>query len=257
MTDSSKVGQFVWYELMTTDPKGAIAFYSDVVGWKTQPWENGDYTMWIGGDGALGGVSALPERMKKAGTPAHWTSNVLVADVDATAAKARKLDARILVEPSDIPKVGRFAVLADPQGATISVFAWATPMSAQDTSKPGAFCWNELATTDRDGAFHFYSTLFGWQKSREFDMGPMGKYLIYGAGGKDLGGIFTKGKDGPPVPAWVYYIEIAGLDAAVARAKAKGAKVLNGPMEVPGGARVAHLADPQGVAIALHESKKT
>jgi predicted enzyme related to lactoylglutathione lyase len=241
---------------MTPDPKAAIAFYTDVVGWKTQAWEGSDYTMWIASDGPLGGVSGMPERASKAGIPPHWTSNVLVADVDATVAKARKMDAKVLVEPSDIPKVGRFAVIADPQGASISVFAWTTPMPSHDGSKAGNFCWNELATTNHESAFQFYSALFGWQKSREFDMGPHGKYLIYGAGGVDLGGMFTKGKDTPKPPSWLYYVEVMGLDAAVGRAKAKGAKILNGPMEVPGGARIAQLADPQGVPFALHEAKK-
>ena len=115
---------------------------------------------------------------------------------------------------------------------------------------------NELATTNHESALQFYSALFGWNKSREFDMGPQGKYLIYGAGGVDLGGMFTKGKDTPKPPSWLYYVEVMGLDAAVGRAKAKGAKILNGPMEVPGGARIAQLADPQGVPFALHEAKK-
>jgi predicted enzyme related to lactoylglutathione lyase len=258
MADSSDIGRFVWHELMTTDPQGAIAFYTDVVGWKTQAWEGGDYTMWVGSDGRpLGGVSALPERVKKVGGPPSWTSNVLVGDVDATVATARKLDGKVHVEPTDIPTVGRFAVLGDPQGATISVFKWASPMPAPDPSKPGQFSWAELSAANHETALPFYTALFGWQKLREFDMGPMGKYVIFGLGGKDLGGMLTKGKDGPPTPFWKYYIEVAGIDAAAERAKAKGGKVLVGPMDVPGGARVAHLRDPQGVAITLHENKKS
>ena len=85
-------------------------------------------------------------------------------------------------------------------------------------------------------------------------MGAMGKYLIYGLGGTELGGMFTKTKEMPMPPMWFYYIEIADLDAAIERAKAKGGRVLNGPMEVPGGARIAQLTDPQGAAFALHEN---
>ncbi|HEY8089790.1 MAG TPA: VOC family protein, partial [Polyangiaceae bacterium] len=89
------------------------------------------------------------------------------------------------------------------------------------------------------------------------DMGPMGKYLIYANAGGDLGGMFTRPKDKLPHPHWFYYVQVDDLDAAVARAKDGGAKLVNGPMEVPGGARVAQLDDPQGAAFALHESAKT
>jgi predicted enzyme related to lactoylglutathione lyase len=254
MTESNK-GRIVWHELLTSDPKAAMAFYTHVVGWTTQPWEN-DYTMWVGSQGPLGGTMALPEPAKKMGAPPHWTSHVEVVDVDATVAEVKKLGGRIYVEPQDVPKVGRFAVIGDPQGASISIMSAASPMTPHDSTKPGEFCWAELMTTNHEAAFRFYSDLFGWEKLSDFDMGAMGKYLLWGKGGKQLGGMFTKSKDMPMPAAWLYYIQVADLDAAVERAKSKGAKLLNGPMEVPGGARIAQLMDPQGAAFALHEEPK-
>ncbi len=251
------LSRFVWHELLTTDPKAAVAFYGEVVGWKTQAWENGQYTMWVGSQGPLGGTMDLPEPARKMGAPPHWTSNVAVKDVDATVAQARERGGRVYVEPNDIPNVGRFAVIADPQGASISVFKPAQAMDLHDATKPGEFCWGELATTDHEAAFRFYSELFGWKKLGDFDMGPRGKYLIYGVGEVRLGGMFTKGKEMPMPAAWLYYTQVADLDAAVARAKARGAKLLNGPMEVPGGARIAQFTDPQGAFFALHEEAKT
>jgi len=250
------VGRFVWHDLLTTDPKAALSFYEDVVGWKTQPWESGEYTMWVGGEGPLGGTMKLPDEARKMGAPPHWTSNVAVADVDASVAQVRKLGGRVYVEPNDIPKVGRFAVIADPQGATINLFKPSGPMGLHDATKPGEFCWSELVTTEHEGAFRFYSELFGWQRLSDYDMGPMGKYLVYGTGGKQLGGMMTKSKDMPMPPSWAYYIQVTDLDAAVSRAKGKSAKLLNGPMDVPGGARIAQLADPQGAMFALHEEPK-
>jgi predicted enzyme related to lactoylglutathione lyase len=129
-------------------------------------------------------------------------------------------------------------------------------MNARDTTTPGEFTWSELLATEHESAFGFYSALFGWKKQRDFDMGPMGKYLIFGTGDRDLGGMFTKPKDMPAPPHWVYYVQVADLDASIARAKAQGAKLVNGPMDVPGGARVAQLDDPQGGGFALHESPK-
>jgi predicted enzyme related to lactoylglutathione lyase len=251
---------FVWYELLTTDPKAAMAFYSHVIGWTTQPYADlGGYTMWLSGQGPLGGVTMPPEPAEKMGAPSHWTAHVYVDDVDATVAKVRSLDGRVSVEPTDIPTIGRFAVVADPLGASINVFKPLPPQSGQgptphDVTKPGEFCWAELMTTDHELAFRFYSALFGWEKISDFDMGPGGKYLIYGLGGKQLGGMFTKGPAMASAPnAFLYYVQVSDLDAAVDRAKAKGGKVLNGPMGVPGGARIAQMMDPQGCAFALHE----
>ncbi len=254
MTDSN-VGRFVWYDLLTTDPDAAVPFYEHVVGWKTQPWENG-YTMFVGGQGPLGGTARLPEQAEQMGAPPHWASNVGVADVDATAAKVKQLGGRIFKEPTDYPKVGRLAVIGDPQGAPIHIFTPSQPMVLHDSSQSGEFVWSELLTTDHEAAFRFYSAIFGWQKLRDHDMGAMGKYLIYGTAGKELGGMFTKSKDMPMPPLWSYYVQIADLDAAIERAKSKGARLLNGPMEVPGGARIAQLSDPQGAAFALHEAPK-
>jgi predicted enzyme related to lactoylglutathione lyase len=256
MTDTN-TGRFVWYELMTTDPSAAIAFYTHVIGWKTQPFDDvggTPYTMWVGSHGPLGGALKLPEEAAKMGAPPHWMAHVEVGDVDATVAKARKLDARVHVEPRDIPKVGRFAVIADPQGPSLSVFKPAAVMAAHDTSKAGEFTWNELLTTDHEAAFRFYSELFGWQRLSDFDMGPMGKYLIYGQGDQRYGGMFSKTKDMPAPPSWLHYVHVDDLDAALERAKEKGARVLNGPMEVPGGERIVQLLDPQGAAFALHGS---
>jgi hypothetical protein len=130
-------------------------------------------------------------------------------------------------------------------------------MAEHDTEKHGAFCWNELLTTDQKAAFGFYHELFGWEHLSDFDMGAMGSYLLYGRKGKQLGGMMNKPKEMPGPPAFMFYIEVDDLDGALARAKKMGAKVMNGPMPVPGGAHIAQLMDPQGVAFALHQRATT
>ena len=132
-------------------------------------------------------------------------------------------------------------------------------MKPHDVTKPGSSVGRRLMTNDiHEAAFRFFSALFGWEKLSELDMGPGGKYLIFGLGEKRLGGMFSKGKNVPATQpnAFLYYQQVADLDAATARATAKGARILNGPMEVPGGARIAQMMDPQGVAFALHEEAK-
>ena len=194
----SNAGRFVWYELMTTDTAAATAFYKDVVGWTTQVFGEGGasnmppYTMWVASQGPLGGVFPLPDKAKAMGAPPHWMAHVEVANVDETVARAKGLGAQVYVEPNDIPTVGRFAVIADPQGASISVFKPASAMAPHDTMKAGEFNWNELVTTDHKAALAFYSELFGWEKTSSFDMGAMGEYLMFGQKGKTYGGMMTK-----------------------------------------------------------------
>jgi hypothetical protein len=253
---ATNTGRFVWYELMTSDPKAAIAFYSEVVGWKTQPFPGSDYTMWVGGQGPLGGVMQLPEAAKQMGAPPHWMANVIVPDVDAAVAKVKEAGGRVYKEAEDIPTVGRFAVVADPQGASISLFTPSGTMGPHDDTKHGEFSWNELVTTDKASALTFYADIFGWQNLHEHDMGPMGTYVLFGLGDKQLGGMFNKTADMPMPPCWVYYIHVDDLEGAVARATSHGGKLMNGPMDVPGGSRVAQLMDPQGAVFALHAAGK-
>lgn len=254
---SANKGLFVWYEHLTRNPQAAIAFYSEVIGWKTQPFpEGGDYVMWVGSQGPLGGVMKLPEEAAKMGLPPHWMAHVEVEDVDATAALAKKRGGKVHKEPTDIPTVGRFAVLGDPQGAAISIFKPNAAMTLHDPAKEGEFCWNELLTSDSAAAFRFHSELFGWKILQEMDMGPMGTYRIFGVGEKRIGGMMTTPKGSPMPPAWLYYTSTDDLDAAIRRATQKGAKVINGPMDAPGGARFAQLTDPQGAVFALHQAPR-
>lgn len=247
-------GNFVWHELLTKDPKAAIAFYTEVVGWKTEPF-NDEYVMWVGSQGPLGGVMKLPEEAAKMGAPPHWMGHVQVENVDATTALVRKKGGKMYMDAEDIPNVGRFAVIGDPQGAAISVFKPANAMALHDVAKEGEFCWNELLTSDSGAAAEFYSNIFGWKIIQEMDMGPMGKYRIFGLGETGFGGMMTAPPGNAIPPTWIYYTETSNLDAATKRATQKGAKVVNGPMDVPGG-RIVQLTDPQGVFFALHQAAK-
>jgi len=248
-------GRFVWYEHITKDPKAAIAFYSDVIGWQTQPFgEGGDYTMWVGSQGPLGGVIGLPEQAAKMGAPPHWMGHVQVDNVDASAALVKELGGQIHHGPEDIPTVGRFAVIADRQGAFLSIFQPSGDlMKLHDASKPGEFCWSELVTSDSAAAFAFYAKLFGWKVIEDVNMGDLGNYRVFGLGDVRVGGMMTTPKGSKIPPLWGYYTQVSNLEVAIERATKRDAKVLNGPMEVPGGARIAQLLDPQGAVFALHQ----
>ncbi len=246
-------GRFVWHELMTTDVKAAKAFYTEVIGWKTEPFDSQGsepYEMWVSSQGPMGGVMRLPDEVQKQGVPPHWMGHVLVSNVDETVAKVKAKGGSVHLPPQDIPEVGRFSVIADPQGAAIAVFQPANEMDPKDTSQPGQVSWNELYADDAKAALTFYGDLFGWTIQQEMDMGEAGTYYIFGQGDKQYGGAMNR-SPGMPL-TWAYYVQVDDLDAAIERATSKGANKLFGPMEVPGGTRVAQLTDPQGAVFALH-----
>lgn len=250
----AREGHFVWYEHRTRDRDAAIDFYRHVAGWSAEPFpQGGDYVLWVGSQGPLGGVYALPDAVVAMGVGPHWMGNVLVADVDETVARARRLGAVVHQEPSDIATVGRHAMIGDRQGAAVSVFRPLAPMRAHDVSRDGEICWNELFTTDAPDALAFYSEIFGWSEIEELSLGAMGTYLVFGVEGTRLGGMMTM-KDAGPRPAWTPYVQTHDLAAATARATTRGARVLMGPHELPGGGLIAQLLDPQGAPFALHQA---
>jgi len=115
-------GSLAWTQLNAKDTAAAKKFYPALLGWKTQDDPmgagTGTYTTFLKADGMAGGMMAMPPGTP---APAHWLPYFSSADVDATAKKAASLGAQTFVPPTDIPNVGRFAVLADPQGATFAV----------------------------------------------------------------------------------------------------------------------------------------
>ena len=114
-------GALCWNELISTNLDVAAKFYADLFGWKLErsPMEGMEYTLAKLGDVQVGGMMAQPEEM--AGAPSMWNVYFAVTDCDATVAKTKGLGGKVVVPPMDIPSVGRFATLADPQGATFSI----------------------------------------------------------------------------------------------------------------------------------------
>jgi len=248
-------GRFVWHELLTTDPKAAGAFFSKIIGWKTQPWgTDGSYTLFVSGSRQLAGLMVLPEDAKKMGAPPNWLTYVGTTDVDETARLATSLGARVLKAPEDIPGAGRFAVLQDPQGATFGIYKSHQSPAADAAPVVGDFSWHELATTDAKAALGFYQRLFGWEETSAMDMGEMGVYQMFGQSkqGRTLGGLFNKPSQMPGPPAWLAYIKVPDARKTADAIKKAGAKIVNGPMEVPGGGWISVGIDPQGAVFALH-----
>lgn len=113
-------GIFSWRELVSKDPGASKDFYTKLLGWTSQDMEmpNGTYTMFMVGDRPVAGLVQLPAEKAEASTT--WIDYITVEDLDATVAKAEALGAKVCMPPAEVPGKGRFAGLADPQGAPIA-----------------------------------------------------------------------------------------------------------------------------------------
>ena len=158
--------------------------------------------------------------------------------------------------PADIPGVGRFAMVADPQGAVFYVMRGDSDQ-ASTAFKPtaeGHCAWNELVTSDQVAALDFYTSLFGWEKGDAMPMGEIGDYRFLNRGAGMIGAVMNR-PNAEMRPMWNYYVRVSGIDAAAERVRAHGGTVTLGPMEVPGGDWVINGIDPQGASFGLVGSK--
>ncbi|WP_163267978.1 VOC family protein [Chelativorans alearense] len=250
---------FFWYELMTSDMKAAEAFYTAVVGWRAEPWtEPGTppYTVMNAGDRGVAGIMDLPEEYRQSGGQPAWLGYIHADNADVATEGVKKAGGTVHRPPMDIPGVGRFSVVADPQGVTFMLLKPDGPdQPPVPAETPGHIGWHELYTTDWQKAFDFYSGQFGWTKGEAMDMGEMGVYQLFAAGGEPVGGMMNKPEQ-IPVPFWQFYFNVPAIDEAAERVKANGGQLLMGPMEVPGGGWIVQCLDPQGAAFALSAPKR-
>lgn len=255
----SDKGKMVWFDLMTTDTKAAKRFYGELIGWKTQVWKADEYEIWDAGDGQIGGLMPLDEQARKAGAPPNWMAYVAVDDVDASMKQATSLGAKSIVTPQDIPDVGRFAVILDPLGATVALFksqsgASGKPAMSNDLRH---ISWAELNTTDWKKAWSFYETMFGWKPTKAEEMGELGTYFMFGLDTKSsIGGMSNAATMMKAPPHWLYYIVVDDCDAAAGKVTKLGGKLLNGPMNIPDGGRIAQCMDPQGAMFGIHSERR-
>ncbi|TMJ95882.1 MAG: VOC family protein [Actinobacteria bacterium] len=241
-TVATTVGRFVWHEQVSSDPKQAQGFYTELFGWGTEVFKPGeiDYTMISTGGQSHGGFSKAME----GAPPPHWIGHVRVENVDETIEKAKSAGGKLAAGPFEMSEVGRIAIITDPQGAFISAYQ---PESDGPGSE-GVFVWDELGTTDVDGAQRFYGEVFGWSTT---DMGSeYGGYRIFQRGETRVAGLMALPDASMPA-GWQPYVAVDDPDGTTAKANELGGSTLMEPMDVPNVGRIAVLRDPQGAVFGI------
>src|SRR6516162_2075059 len=254
MVEQSAV--FAWYELLTTDLPAAQSFYGKVVGWDVQDASTSGfiYRLCSVGGTPVAGLMELPLEGRKKGATPRWVGYVAVEDVDGVVDQLKRLGGTVYVPPTD-SNIGRFAVVADPQTATLALvkgLKYGDP--DLEPGGLGRVCWHELFAADAKAAFEFYGGLLGWQKAEPMTT-LIESYQLFAAGEWTMGGMFNKIASAP-VPFWLYYFEVADLDLAMGRVRAEGGQITRGPIEVWGDISIVHCIDAQGAVFAL-QGKRT
>lgn len=240
-------GHFVWRELMTTDVAKARTFYGGLFGWTFDEMPMGETTYTMVGNGGknTGGIMSMHGMPK--GAPPHWLSYVSVKDVDASAAKAKAEGGQIAAGPNDIPDVGRFAVVGDPDGAYLAIFKSHRGDAPSGRPGLGAFCWETLSTNNIDRARSFYRAVVGWTMGA----GP-GDVQVFSAGDAQVADV-QMARSAPP--SWTTYVVVQKIEDANARVAKLGGKVVMPLVEVPEVGRISLIADPTGAHLGLFEPK--
>jgi predicted enzyme related to lactoylglutathione lyase len=250
-------GRFVWYELITTDITAAKDFYREVVGWTAHDASSPNlaYTFFASGSASVGGLMDLPAEARKMGATPRWMGYVAVTSADATADRIKRLGGAVYVPPTD-SNIGRVSVVADPQAATFGLIEGLklVPSQAAKPGEPEQVGWHELLADNWEKVFSFYGDTFGWRKAYA-ETGPTETYQLFAADGQTIGGMFNK-RPIEPVPYWLNYFNTDDLDAAADRVKRAGGRIMEGPLEVPGGNWIARCRDCQGAAFALEGKRR-
>lgn len=254
---------FIWYELVTNDVDKAVEFYKKVVGWDVRDsGMPGMKYMLFGKNGKdVGGMmtwagAGAPEM------PPEWMAHIHTAKLDDEL-KAVEADGGTVIKPAqEIPGVGRFAVVLDPQKVKYMLFEPSTQdvASRLGQSDTGNVGWHELLTDDAAKAFDYYAQHYGWEKETAHDMGPMGIYQTFRTDQPlYCGGMMNRSGPGMPegIPAhWQYYFNVEDVNAAEQRVIAAGGTITMHPMDVPGGSRILQGIDDQGCHFALTQPPK-
>lgn len=241
-----------WIDLMTSDIAKARQFYGDLFGWE---YETGDEEKYGGYTTARKNGKTVAGLMQKdedqAGMPDVWSTYLRSDDAEATAAAVTANGGQVYMPPMDVPEQGHMAIFGDASGAAIGIWQPREMKGFELVAEPGAAAWHELHTKDYDAAVKFYQDVFAWETDVMSDT-PEFRYTTLGAGDSAKAGILdASGYLPAEVPSsWHTYFAVESTDAAVEKAVAMGATLIDPAEDTPYG-RLATLTDPTGAMFKI------
>jgi len=243
-------GRFVWRDLLAKNLDASKRFYGELFGWTTKEFPGpSPYYVIQAGEKMIGGIMPIP---KGEPYPPFWMSYVSVSDVDACAERAKSAGGKIHRAPTDIPTVGRFAIIADPNGGTTAAFkSIQGDPQRDDMMGVNVFCWESLQTPNPKADIGFYKKVYGWIESTFGDAITLGT----GEGMANQLASVTAAPSGMPT-SWTTYVAVVSLSGARDRVKRLGGSIVVEAVPVPTMGAFAVVQDPDKAVICLFEPEK-
>lgn len=250
----------VWIGLTTHDVGGAIAFYSQLLGWEFPEGnpEFGGYRVVLKDGlpvaGAMTSLSGPEGPTEKPQAPTNWTVYLRTDDIEARCAAVTEHGGQLLIPPMPVGDLGSMAVLSDPAGAVVGLWQPDTFDGLEICATLGAPVWFETMTKDFDAASVFYRDALEWDLHAMPGDDADFRYVTHGTGERTAAGMCDAAGFLPDDvdSYWRVYFGVANLDESLAQVDALGGALLDGPVDSPWG-RLATVADPQGASFQLLE----
>jgi predicted enzyme related to lactoylglutathione lyase len=246
-------GKLIWADLFTADPAAARTFYTGLFGWTSSTVErNGKpYYVLSNGDRPIAGIAPLNLRFKAA-SQGRWVRFISVPDVPQAVSQVTAAGGHVIFPARDLPQRGVQAVLSDREGAVIGVMHSSSGDPGEYMAEPGDWVWEELFSANPTRASRFYRGLFGYQIEPDGRVDRADSFIIASGGYARASLAQVPARPGA-YPAWLSFVRVDHLDAAIARAVALGGRLLAQPKPPHPDSRIAIVADPLGAAIGLVE----
>jgi len=252
-------GKIVWHDLLTNDPKASQEFYRGLFGWEFESVgsaaglsSNSAYTL-IRHNGRLIGGMIDTVALNNKDDISQWVVLMSVEDIDAATARFATDGGEVITPPIDLQRRGRMAIVRDAEGALLALLQTRDGDPADRDAEIGDFLWDELWTTNVDGATTFYEDVAGLNttiKDIDEDQESGASYRLLRAGDKPRIGIMSNPLEGLK-PVWVSYIRVDNPAAITERVVGLGGQVIVEARSRPIGGEVAFIAGPSGAGIAL------
>jgi predicted enzyme related to lactoylglutathione lyase len=200
----------------------------------------------------IGGILTRQAGSSRDDNRSTWVAYIGVANIENSLVQLQALGGTVHTATETIPTIGKFAVVADPEGVIFILFQPAPGSRSSNLAPgtPGGVGWHELTAIDWEKAWLFYAAMFGWEKGYAMPMGEFGTYQIFDAAGVMAGAMMTR-MDHSTTPHWLYYFDVADTAATAELVRLHGGQITRAPEAVPTGQVVAHCLDPQGGAFGL------
>jgi len=248
--DSSPIGAPCWVDIMTSDSERARAFYEGVLGWQALEAneEYGGYFMFMN-DGVP--VAGATGNRSEGAIADLWSVYLHVSDAQATLARANQLGGQEMVPAMRVGDLGTMAVVADPTGAGIGLWAPIDFQGFGAVAEPGTPVWFELHTSDYDAAVDFYRDVFDWT-TEVMSASPEFRYTVSKHGESSVAGVYDARQDlgDTGCSFWTVYFGVEDVDDALLAVRELGGSVVSPAANTPYG-RMATVADPTGTEFRI------